>query len=125
MRLLIAIFLPWLLFFTIGRPIAGIICLILQVTLIGWLVTEKVITTKKGEPMEFLTLEDRTALYDAAVFPDVYRRVCHLLATNHAYIVTGRVEEQFSTVTLTVKELQLLTSRYEESPIEASETIST
>jgi len=36
MRLLIALLLPWLLFFTIGRPIAGIICLILQVTLIGW-----------------------------------------------------------------------------------------
>ena len=35
-RLLIAIFLPWLLFFTIGRPISGIICLILQITLIGW-----------------------------------------------------------------------------------------
>ena len=37
MRLIIAILLPWLLFFTIGRPLAGIICLILQITLIGWL----------------------------------------------------------------------------------------
>ena len=37
MRLLIAILLPWLTFFTIGRPIAGIICLVLQLTLIGWL----------------------------------------------------------------------------------------
>ena len=37
MRLIIAIFLPFLLFFTIGRPIAGILCLILQVTLIGWI----------------------------------------------------------------------------------------
>ena len=37
MRLLIAIFLPFLLFFTIGRPIAGVICLILQLTLIGWI----------------------------------------------------------------------------------------
>jgi uncharacterized membrane protein YqaE (UPF0057 family) len=37
MRLLLAIFLPFLLFFTIGRPIAGIICLILQITVIGWL----------------------------------------------------------------------------------------
>lgn len=36
MRLLIALLLPWLLFFTIGRPIAGIVCLILQITLIGW-----------------------------------------------------------------------------------------
>lgn len=37
MRLLIAIFLPFLLFFTIGRPIAGLICLVLQITLIGWI----------------------------------------------------------------------------------------
>lgn len=37
MRLLLAIFLPFLAFFTIGRPIAGIICLILQLTLIGWI----------------------------------------------------------------------------------------
>jgi len=37
MRLLIALLLPWLTFFTIGRPIAGIICLVLQITLVGWL----------------------------------------------------------------------------------------
>ncbi|MHB1581055.1 MAG: YqaE/Pmp3 family membrane protein, partial [Acidithiobacillus sp.] len=36
MRLFLAIFLPFLVFFTIGRPIAGIICLVLQITLIGW-----------------------------------------------------------------------------------------
>ncbi|MFP6749593.1 MAG: YqaE/Pmp3 family membrane protein [Alphaproteobacteria bacterium] len=37
MRLLIALLLPWFLFFTIGRVFAGIICLILQLTLIGWI----------------------------------------------------------------------------------------
>jgi uncharacterized membrane protein YqaE (UPF0057 family) len=37
MRLIISLFLPWLTFFTIGRPIAGIVCLVLQLTLIGWL----------------------------------------------------------------------------------------
>jgi len=37
MRLIIAIILPFMVFVTIGRPIAGIICLILQITLIGWL----------------------------------------------------------------------------------------
>ena len=37
MRLIIAILFPFFLFFTIGRPIAGIICLILQITIIGWL----------------------------------------------------------------------------------------
>lgn len=37
MRLIVALLLPWLMFFTIGRPFAGIICLLLQMTLIGWL----------------------------------------------------------------------------------------
>ena len=36
MRLVIAFLLPWLTFFTIGRPVAGIVCLFLQITLIGW-----------------------------------------------------------------------------------------
>jgi uncharacterized membrane protein YqaE (UPF0057 family) len=37
MRLIIALILPWLTFFTIGKPIQGIVCLILQITLIGWI----------------------------------------------------------------------------------------
>lgn len=37
MRLLIAILLSWLAFFTISRPIAGILCLVLQITVIGWI----------------------------------------------------------------------------------------
>ena len=93
------------------------------VTVIGWLVTEKVISTKKGEPMEFITLEDQTGLYDATVFPNIYRRYCHLLATNHAYVVTGLVEQQFLAVTVTVQELRLLTSRHTESPVEPIEEV--
>jgi TM2 domain-containing membrane protein YozV len=37
MRLLIAIVFPFVLFFTIGRPVAGIICLVLQFIIVGWL----------------------------------------------------------------------------------------
>jgi uncharacterized membrane protein YqaE (UPF0057 family) len=36
MRYLIALLLPWLTFFTMGKVFQGIICLILQITLIGW-----------------------------------------------------------------------------------------
>ena len=36
MRLLLALLLPFSVFFTIGRPFAGVLCLILQITLIGW-----------------------------------------------------------------------------------------
>ena len=37
MRLILTLLLPWLQFFTIGKPISGIICLLLQLTLIGWI----------------------------------------------------------------------------------------
>jgi uncharacterized membrane protein YqaE (UPF0057 family) len=37
MRLFLAIFLPFISFFTIERPLAGIICLILQITILGWI----------------------------------------------------------------------------------------
>jgi len=36
LRLILALLIPWLQFFTIGKPLSGIICLILQLTLIGW-----------------------------------------------------------------------------------------
>ncbi|EOM9170178.1 YqaE/Pmp3 family membrane protein [Escherichia coli] len=32
-----AFLLPWLTFFTIGRPLTGIFCLVLQITLLGWI----------------------------------------------------------------------------------------
>ena len=37
MRLILAILLPFVVFFTIGKPFQGILCLILQITLIGWI----------------------------------------------------------------------------------------
>ena len=45
-----------------------------DVTLMGWLLTEKIVSTKKGEPMEFMTLEDQTGMYDATMFPNTRRR---------------------------------------------------
>jgi len=35
--ILIAVLIPWLSFFLRGKILQGIICLILQITLVGWL----------------------------------------------------------------------------------------
>src|SRR5437867_3371646 len=40
----------------------------------GWFVTSKLVHTKDDEPMEFLSLEHSTSLYDATLFPDAYLR---------------------------------------------------
>ena len=37
MRLILAILLPFVVFFTIGKPFQGILCLFLQLALIGWI----------------------------------------------------------------------------------------
>jgi len=37
MRLIIAILVPFVVFFTIKRPIQGIFCFLLQITVIGWI----------------------------------------------------------------------------------------
>ncbi len=79
-----------------------------RITMVGVLITEKSAETKHGQAMEFITLEDVTALYDATLFPDVYRRCCHLLSSNRPYVIRGLVEESFGVATLTVQDLQLL-----------------
>lgn len=95
-----------------------------EVTLIGWLLTEKIVSTKKGDPMEFMTLEDQTGMYDATVFPNIYREYCHLLAPNQAYVITGQVEAHFSTVTVTVRTLRLLSTHEKEAPPDLVEEVS-
>jgi DNA-directed DNA polymerase III PolC len=92
-----------------------------HVTLLGWMVTEKIVSTKQGEPMEFVTFEDQTSLYDATFFPDIYRRYCHLLASDQAYLVTGVVEEHFATVTVTVTQLRPLSAPDAEGTISLEE----
>ena len=37
MRYLVALFFPWISFFTMGKVLQGLLCLVLQCTLIGWL----------------------------------------------------------------------------------------
>jgi DNA polymerase-3 subunit alpha/error-prone DNA polymerase len=73
-----------------------------RVRFAGWLITGKVVETKKGEPMEFLTFEDETGLVETTFFPEAYRRFCHLLDRERPYLLSGKVEEDWGAVTLTV-----------------------
>jgi error-prone DNA polymerase len=78
------------------------------VTLEGWLLTEKPAETKRGEPMTFLTFEDRTAMYDVTMFPKTFRRYGRLLQSHTGYVVQGQVEVAFGVVTVTLTHLQQL-----------------
>jgi error-prone DNA polymerase len=79
-----------------------------QVTVIGWQVTRKTVYTKDGDPMQFISFEDRTGLYEAVLFPAVYDRYCHLLHPDRGYILQGKVEETFGAVSLTIHRVGFL-----------------
>ncbi len=76
-----------------------------EVRFVGWLLTGKLVSTKMGEAMEFLTFEDETGIVETVFFPKTYRRYAHLLASGRPYILVGTVEQDFGAVTLSVKKM--------------------
>jgi error-prone DNA polymerase len=79
-----------------------------QVTMIGWLITAKMASTKNKELMEFLSFEDTTAIYETTFFPRVYERFAHMMTSKRPYILTGKVDEQFGAVSLIVEKVTFL-----------------
>jgi DNA polymerase-3 subunit alpha/error-prone DNA polymerase len=71
----------------------------------GWFVAGKVVHTKQGEPMEFLTFEDETDIIETTFFPAAYHRFCHMLDWGRPYLLGGRVETDWGAVTLTVDQV--------------------
>jgi error-prone DNA polymerase len=79
-----------------------------RVAMIGWLVTGKIVTTKDDEPMEFVSFEDTTALYETVFFPRAYERFCRMLTTARPYVLRGKIEEEFGVASLQVEEVEFL-----------------
>ena len=77
-----------------------------RVRLAGWLITGKLVSTRKGEPMQFLTFEDETAIVETTFFPGAYRQFCEMLDRGRPYLLAGRVESDFGAVTLTVDQVR-------------------
>jgi len=79
-----------------------------RITTVGWLISGKVVTTKDDEPMEFISFEDTTAIYETTFFPRAYERFCGMLTTARPYVLKGKVEEDFGAVAMTVEEAVFL-----------------
>jgi error-prone DNA polymerase len=79
-----------------------------RVAAVGWLITGKVITTRDDEPMEFISFEDTTAIYETTFFPRAYERFCGMLSAARPYLLEGTIEEDFGAVTMTVEKAAFL-----------------
>jgi error-prone DNA polymerase len=78
------------------------------VTAVGWQITGKTVYSRDGEPMKFVSFEDKTGIYEAVFFPAVYNRFCHILDASRPYLLQGRVEEDRGAVTLNISRLAWL-----------------
>jgi DNA polymerase III alpha subunit len=90
-----------------------------RVRTVGWFVTGKTVLTHRKDPMEFVSFEDATTLYETTFFPRAYERFCHLMGRSRPYLLRGRVEEEFGAVSLNVEEVRFLdqdSSRAREAP---------
>ena len=56
----------------------------------GLLITGKVVRTKHGDPMEFLTFEDDTGLVETVFFPKAYHRFCAIMDKTRPFILIGK-----------------------------------
>jgi DNA polymerase III alpha subunit len=73
-----------------------------HVTFWGWMVTAKTVLTKYGDTMQFVSFEDETDICETVFFPDVYNRFVRILMWKEAFLITGKVCEEFGAVSVEV-----------------------
>jgi DNA-directed DNA polymerase III PolC len=76
-----------------------------EVSFLGWCITAKTVSTKMGESMEFVTFEDETGLVETVFFPESYREFACLLERHTAFVINGKVAEEYGALTLEVKKI--------------------
>jgi len=68
-------------------------CVGRRVRLAAWRVASKPLRTRGGRPMELLSFEDETGLFEAAVFPEAHARAAGALLEPGPFWIRGRVCE--------------------------------
>ncbi|MFZ3110339.1 MAG: DNA polymerase III subunit alpha, partial [Rectinemataceae bacterium] len=76
-----------------------------RVRLLGWPITAKPVLTASEEPMEFVSFEDETAIFEAVLFPEAFRKFRHLLFEEGPLWITGLVENNRGAISLTIENL--------------------
>ncbi|WP_078379423.1 DNA polymerase III subunit alpha [Sutcliffiella halmapala] len=66
---------------------------------------ERVIRTKKGDLMAFLTLSDQTGDIEAVAFPDIYSRYSAILQTGQTLLVEGNMERRDGKEQVIIKQI--------------------
>jgi len=79
-----------------------------SIYLIGIYITRKETITRDSEPMEFLTLEDETDIYECILFPKIFQKFGDMFHWETLFIIRGKVEESFGVYSVIIEKLASL-----------------
>jgi DNA polymerase III alpha subunit len=79
-----------------------------RVRLAGVLEAYRTTRTDKGEPMMFLTMDDEYGLFEVTMFSDLCRRMRLNPSCYGPYVVTGRVEDQYDSLSVTAESVKFV-----------------
>jgi error-prone DNA polymerase len=81
-----------------------------KISLAGWCITSKTVSTKAGDSMEFVTFEDETATFETVFFPDTYRNFAAILSWQAPFMIYGKVTEEFDVEVIEVDKIERIYS---------------
>ncbi|CAG1066312.1 DNA polymerase III subunit alpha [uncultured bacterium] len=76
-----------------------------EVTIGGIITGLKEIVTKKGDRMAFVTIEDLTGSVEAVIFSDLYKKVRELVNSDHALLISGKLDKEEEEVKLIASDI--------------------
>jgi len=80
------------------------------VTAIALILDIKAVTTKKGDPMAIVQLEDLTGSTEAVIFPKIFDKVKHLLEKDKRLMVWGKIDRRDEQTQLIIDNMQSIES---------------
>jgi DNA polymerase-3 subunit alpha/error-prone DNA polymerase len=80
-----------------------------KISIAGWCITSKTVSTKAGDSMEFVTFEDETATFETVFFPDTYRNFASILSWQAPFMLHGKVTEEFDVEVIEVERVERIT----------------
>lgn len=82
-----------------------------QLRVCGWIVAMRRHRNQAGQKMLFLTLEDGTGILEVVLFPDVYPRLAPLIEGRGPYLMRGRVEGKWGSLSMRAQDLVSLAKK--------------
>ena len=78
-----------------------------RVRIAGVLEAHRTARTSNGTTMQFLTMDDEFGLFEVTLFPNTIRAAQRILGGYGPYIIIGRTDQQYGTITVSAQSISL------------------